>query len=321
MNQNVDIIVPVFNVEQYLPKCIESLINQTYDNYKITLIDDGSTDNSGLICDMYSFEYPDLIKVYHKNNGGLSDARNFGVRNTKYEYIIFVDSDDFVGETFIEDFVVTLEKYNCDMVVTPLTKVYNNEAMTSKNYGDIVVMDKFQALEESCYEELFGNYAVSKLFRRETVERYPFPLNRLFEDSYTTYKYIYDSDRIVYLNKSNYFYLQRDGSIQRSDFKLNHIDLIYATNDMLEFFKRYNMPTDIINAGKLKLYKSCHITLLHAIESNHYDYVFEIVNCTLEGVKFNSKNLSKKQVLIYKFLIKNKYLYKCFYNLKKAINL
>ena len=97
----IDIIVPVYNVEPYLRKCVDSLLNQTYDDYIISLVDDGSPDECPVICDEYAINYPEKIRVYHKQNGGLSDARNYAVERSKSEFVIFVDSDDWVSERFI----------------------------------------------------------------------------------------------------------------------------------------------------------------------------------------------------------------------------
>lgn len=115
-NPLVSIIVPIYNVEQYIMRCLKSLLSQTYENIEIILVDDGSTDNCGELCDIIHKKYPDKIIVVHKQNGGLSDARNIGLKIAKGSYIAFVDSDDFISNKMIEIMVSNLQKYNVDMV-------------------------------------------------------------------------------------------------------------------------------------------------------------------------------------------------------------
>lgn len=313
------IIVPVYNVSKYLNKCIDSLLNQSNKNFFIALVDDGSTDDSGLICDNYAMEYPDIIKVYHKKNGGLSDARNYGIKNTDSDYIIFVDSDDYVGADFVNDFYQALIKYEADMVVTPLVKVFPDGKTILNSLDNDLVMEKYDALEVMSYEKKFGSYAVSKMIKRDIVEKYPFPVGKLFEDSYTTYKYIMECEKIVCLKESNYFYLQRYGSIQRSDFSLKHFDLIYATKEMLENYKKFNFPEKNINGAIYKLFKSCHITLLHSLNSKYYDEVFNLIKLNLKTYQkdISKLNITLKEKIIFKFLLKCKFLYKLMYKLKE----
>ena len=127
----IDIIVPVYNVEPYLRKCVDSLLNQTYDDYIISLVDDGSPDECPVICDEYAINYPEKIRVYHKQNGGLSDARNYAVERSKSEFVIFVDSDDWVSERFIQNLVEGLTSSEIDMVVSP----YYRATETSEGFS------------------------------------------------------------------------------------------------------------------------------------------------------------------------------------------
>lgn len=309
------IIVPVYNVSKYLNKCIDSLLNQTNKNFIIALVDDGSTDDSGLICDHYARKYPDIVKVYHKKNGGLSDARNYGVKNTDSDYILFVDSDDYVGIDFVNDFYQALTRYKADMVVSPLVRVFPDGKTILNSLDNDLVMEKYEALEVMSYEKKFGCYAVSKMIKRDLVEKYPFPSGKLYEDSYTVYKYIIDSNRVICLKSSSYYYLQREGSIQRRDFNRNHLDLIYASKEMFSTLSNKDMQKNVIDASLYKLFRACHITLLHSVRSGYYDEVFKIVNDTLmpHMNKISDLKFSFKEKIIYKYIITNKFLYKLIY--------
>ena len=157
----IDIIVPVYNVEPYLRKCVDSLLNQTYDDYIISLVDDGSPDECPVICDEYAINYPEKIRVYHKQNGGLSDARNYAVERSKSEFVIFVDSDDWVSERFIQNLVEGLTSSEIDMVVSP----YYRATETSEGFSIYFnmstkapcAMEMEEALVELCKEKYYGN--------------------------------------------------------------------------------------------------------------------------------------------------------------------
>ena len=122
----LSIIIPIYNVERYLNKCIDSVINQNYDDYEVLLIDDGSIDYSGKICDRYSKEYS-FIKTFHKSNSGLSDARNYGITRATGEYIIFVDGDDFLQENVLSKIAEYLKQNKCEIMITRLVESFENE--------------------------------------------------------------------------------------------------------------------------------------------------------------------------------------------------
>ena len=131
MSKKISIIVPIYNVEQYLDKCVESLVNQTYKNLEIILVDDGTKDKSGEMADLWSIK-DDRIKVIHKKNGGLSDARNAGIKIATGEYITFMDSDDYINYRMYEILMNNLEKYNADISVCAVKKVYKEDVVNEK---------------------------------------------------------------------------------------------------------------------------------------------------------------------------------------------
>lgn len=313
----LDIIVPVYNVENYLKKCLESLINQkTSYQYGIILVDDGSTDLSGSICDKYKNRYPSLVNVIHKENGGLSDARNEGVRHSTAKYIVFVDSDDYVGSEFVQNLMENLLVDDVDMVVTPLIKVYENGELVNPlnfNHNSFKIYSKEEALENLLYEKKYGSYAVSKVIPRETLIQFPYPTGKFFEDSFTTYRHILASNRILYLPKSEYYYLQRTGSIQRTEFNMKHMDLIEASMKIYDYVVAEKMSREIIDAAIYKMFKSAHITLYHAVDSKFYDIIYGKIISSLKGKLLNvflNPHCSFREKILYSIMYLNKRVYK-----------
>lgn len=235
-NQLISIIVPIYNVELYLEKCVNSLINQTYKNIEILLIDDGSTDNSGNIADELAKKDP-RIKVFHKVNAGLSDARNYGVSQAISEWIMFIDSDDYYDFFAVEYFVRIQQKYNSDLVVSALKGVTNhvstNREITEHDINDAYPLSNEKALEEMFYSLVTGPSACGKLFKKELLIQDPYPKGKLYEDIATTYKQVYKAKNIYVAPIKVYGYFKRDGSIVNSKFDerylyvLDIIDNIY----------------------------------------------------------------------------------------------
>lgn len=154
----ISVIIPVYNVEDYLHYAIESLEKQTYKNFEIILVNDGSTDDSGKLCDEYSEKYSN-VRVFHKENGGLSDARNFGVQKAKGEFITFLDPDDYLEAYSLELLADIQEKHNCDIVstrvkATELYNVYSNHSLTEEDFKNVIVMDHDIFLEEAFYDKV-----------------------------------------------------------------------------------------------------------------------------------------------------------------------
>lgn len=215
----VSVIVPVYNVEKYLIKCVDSIINQTYRNLEIILVDDGSTDNSRRICDEYK-QKDNRIVVIHKENGGLSDARNTGLNICTGEYITFIDSDDYISDLYIENLYKIIKKYNADISVCAEEYVKydkNNEYVKLKRpfreFKGELLMNSDNALECALRQDLFDFSACAKLYKKECLNDVKFPLNYMYEDQGTVYKTFFKSKRIVFTSDKLYFYIQRQGSI------------------------------------------------------------------------------------------------------------
>ncbi|MCM1500999.1 MAG: glycosyltransferase [Clostridium sp.] len=197
----VSVIVPVYNVMPYLRKCIDSIVNQTYEQLEILLVDDGSTDGSGKVCDEYA-EHDCRVRVIHKKNGGLSDARNVGIEAATGEYVAFIDSDDFVSEAFIEVMLKALCDSHADMSMVKRESAFwdgekldNNIPIirTADDNIQVSVLNPHDALERMLYRDI-NTGAQFKFLKREILGDIRFPVGWLYEDMATTYKMIQSSE-------------------------------------------------------------------------------------------------------------------------------
>ena len=249
----ISIIVPIYNVEPYLQRCLDSIINQTYSNLEIILIDDGSSDKSPQICDEYASK-DNRITVIHKKNGGLSDARNTGLDNCKGEFISFIDSDDWVEQSYIETLLHALEQTNADISIANFIKTQFSYKYILKTYEhNFTILNSTEALaklwnreEDSIFVTAWG-----KLFKKSLYTNIRFPKGRIHEDEYTSYKLLYHSNLIVFLDVPLYIYFQRKDSIM-GQVEKSSIRSLRAQIEKYLFFKRKNIP-HILNLFVKKL--------------------------------------------------------------------
>lgn len=231
----ITVVIPIYNVEKYLNECVESIMKQKYDNIEILLIDDGSTDHSGKICDELC-DKDSRIKVYHKSNGGLSDARNYGIEKASGKYICFVDSDDFVTCDYISSMYNNMKKFNTKIVACGISYSYDNGTKKEINYQNISKLYKKNSAQ--IFLNIIGYYNVSacnKLFDIKLFSEIRFPVGKKSEDWYIMYKLIEKSGSIYYNSDSKYIYRQRIGSITKASSA--NIDAIHAAHEVSEYFK------------------------------------------------------------------------------------
>lgn len=222
MQELVTVIVPIYRVEKYIHRCIDSIINQTYRNLEIILVDDGSPDNCGVICDEYA-QVDNRIVVVHKTNGGLSDARNAGLDIMSGDFVTFIDSDDYVALDYVEKLCDVLKDNNADISVCAEEYVLElpegKEQVLKRPFREFKGVEVFTAEEAlSCTlrQDLFEASAWAKLYRADLFSNVRYPVGFAYEDQGTTYKTFLKSCRIVFLGENLYFYLQRQGSILHS---------------------------------------------------------------------------------------------------------
>lgn len=250
----ISVIVPVYNMKIYLKRCMKTLIMQTQDNYEIILVDDGSTDGSSEICDEYAKENPDLIRVIHKENGGLSSARNAGIEEATGRYIIFPDPDDWVEPDYLKALVELKKKYKTDLVCTGYSIDYDDNRKIIGLNESTVIMDQVKALESLFIPPCMNGFAWNKLYRLDIIKQ-----NKLFfldnvgttEDLDFAYRYIKYSRSVVFApNIASYHYYQRDGAATHSRFSEKMIDSIH-TYEKIIGNEKDNIK--ITNAAKVEI--------------------------------------------------------------------
>ncbi len=243
------IIVPVYKVEKYIKNCVESILSQTYKDFKCIFIDDGSTDKSGEICDEYA-KKDSRIQVIHKENGGLSSARNIGMELAESELICFVDSDDTIDFTMYEKLVSYLDEYNCDAVMC------DYQAHTEY---DRIVPSKNEFDGKEFTQQLLNNQAESQvwkfLFKTKLWQGVRFPLHRHFEDLWTVHKVMQNAKKVVFTKEKLYFYNNsRTDSVStdKENLTKNHIDIALSFWDRFEYCIENSFSSEIVLENALK---------------------------------------------------------------------
>lgn len=243
MEPLISIVVPVYNVEQYLGESIKSLLAQTYRNIEIILVDDGSTDNCPIICDRYAKQ--DMrVKVLHKKNGGLSDARNKGIDIARGEYIGFVDSDDWVEPNMYEVLLKSIINDKSDISVCGIIREYKNGTVSQGNIAE--TMSQNEAVKALLDGNIIHDHAWSKLYKKDLFAEVRYPKGMVYEDIRTTYKLFLKSNKISIVSKCLYHYRQRRGSIIRNGFTEKKLEWLDAVKALKKDY-RLNPYNDIVN--------------------------------------------------------------------------
>lgn len=223
----VSIIIPVYNVERYLDKCVKSVLEQTLSDIEIIIVDDGSTDKSGEICDKYLEDK--RVKVIHKRNGGLSDARNVGIDASTADYIGFIDSDDYIEEDMYELLYNNIRKYDADVSFCGIYNVYANGPRSAyvSTSGQFVV-DAKKAIELVLGGEYASVSAVNKLYRKECIGDHRFLVGKTSEDAHFIIPFLTHIEKGVIDMAPKYYYVHREGTITTRPFKKSDLSIIEA---------------------------------------------------------------------------------------------
>lgn len=234
----VSVIIPIFNVENYLDKCVESVVTQTYSNLEIILIDDGSTDFSSALCDKWK-ERDDRITVIHKKNGGLSDARNAGLKIAKGIYFAFIDSDDYIAKSAIESMLNSAVSSSSEIAVCNMIR-YTPDGTKVPFYAP--VHTRMLLSGEQRYETLEQPSVCNKLFKAELFENILFPTGKYYEDTFIYHRLLYKARNVVLTGEDSYWYLLRNDSIV-GDTKLTdrYFDFIEAVWERTVFLKAHEV--------------------------------------------------------------------------------
>ncbi len=238
MDELISVIVPVYKVEDYLSRCVDSILSQTYRNIEVILVDDGSPDKCGEICDRYAQHDP-RVRVIHKENGGLSDARNAGIEIAQGQYISFIDSDDWVHPEFLESLYQLTRSTDADIAASDFMRTSTENLPLTLEEETVYQYSNLEALKQ--YAGVFYVQMVvswGKIYKKQLFEGVRFPVGRVHEDEFTTHKVIYKAKRIVFTTRKLLYYWQRQDSIMGSRSSLkNQLDTIDALLERSAFFE------------------------------------------------------------------------------------
>nr|WP_303093536.1 glycosyltransferase [Limosilactobacillus mucosae] len=294
----ISIIVPVYNCNQFLSYCVESLLSQSYKNLEILLVDDGSTDNSGKICDSYSNNYK-FIHTIHQKNEGLSAARNTGIENAKGEWVLFVDGDDVVSPYLCEMALFNCQITHSDLCLFNFCEFYGSKGFSfnKENFNtleNLEILSNEKAMELLLDDEV-GSYAWNKFYNMKLLKKIRYPVGRNYEDIGTTYKFVNVAHKIIYLKYSLYGYRQNPNGIMHHSNVKNINDAFQMRQQQKIFFLK-NYPR-IFYSEKFQ-FELIYISLqecLYSFDSSEYreEYAQAISNVKasriIKGLSFSSR--------------------------------
>ncbi len=283
MSQKVSVVVPVYKVEKYIHRCVESILEQTYTNLEIILVNDGSPDSCGAIVDDFASKDCRVV-VVHKENGGLSDARNSGMKHVTGEYTLFVDSDDWLERNLIQELVNIGITYKADIVQSAFYYAYEDHLLYdnrcySKKDAPVILNNKV-LMSELVKNEKVKNFAWGKLYKTKNIKDLPFKKGVLFEDVYWAHRVMQRVNTYVIVHQPMYYYLQRDDSIV-STYSPRNSDILKGLRERHIFIEQYY--PDLTNESYKVILKTCLI---------HY-------NLLLLNRKKDSTGLHKKEIHSY----------------------
>lgn len=320
----ISVIVPIYNVERYLSRCLESIVGQSYKNLDVLLLDDGSTDESGSIADYYANSY-DFIRVIHKKNEGIGVTRNLGIRESQGNYVIFVDSDDYIDEKMIETLYLIACNYSCDLVCCNKYRVFekNNKGKETNQNLDTL---RFFTQEEALGEFLLTNY-IDVVFWNKLIKKNLFigvtcP-DHIYEDVSVIYKIIMNATKIANINTPLYYYCQRESSITDEKYNEKMSFLKEAVDDnYTEILKIYPQLESKLILGKLHWYVVIYdkIILNNGVDKKLLRDIQNTIKHKL-NIILESSAIGNKKKLQYVLLLFSDFFYrisyKMFYKLKR----
>ncbi|HEO6797597.1 TPA: glycosyltransferase, partial [Streptococcus agalactiae] len=304
MQNLVSIILPVYNVENYIENCLNSIISQSYFHFEVIIVNDGSTDNSMSYCEKIVCE--DLrFRIINKDNGGLSDARNVGLEAAKGDYIIFVDSDDFISPNLVSHLMACLENYEADLAICDPVHFYlggnqeTHEKNIFKKHSNIHLLTNEEAICELFYQKTFLVSAWGKVYKKSIFDNIRFPKGKLFEDSAVMHLLFEKSNKIVYSNAKLYAYVHRKDSITTSQFSERDLDILDITDQIL---KRYKSFPKIYQAAISYKISACFRVILNAPNIEKYTPIVaeckKYVYYHWKDILFNKKTRIKTKLAL-----------------------
>lgn len=300
----ISVIVPVYNVSKYLPKCLNSILNQSYTNLEVIVINDGSTDDSGAICEEFQGK-DSRIKVIHKKNGGLSSARNAGLEVASGEFVGFIDSDDWIERDFFALLHEGITKNNSDIAVVQFLKIRNFEKIEvqTSSFNEWTVFSRESAMK-AMFDKSIGYSAVNKLYRKHLFDGIRYPEGFLMEDKGTTYKLIHRSDKVAVNMSTKYHYYLRDNSIMRSQFSERSFDSFLFHEEMIAFIDmKYPELSTLVREkyGHTAIKSLLNVIASRCTQQEHIDRCLTVLN---ENRKYIlSGNASSNNIKLFSLVI------------------
>ena len=245
----ISVIVPIYKVEPYLDRCVRSIAEQTYENLEIILVDDGSPDSCPAICDAWAAK-DSRIKVIHKKNGGLSDARNAGLAVATGEYVSFIDSDDHIAPDFLARLHDAMVKTGTEVAECATDYVdEDGKVLRLRNAADTPEMSKLEALRRLVLEDGVYQTVWNKLYRRDVIEGIPFAVGKLNEDEFWTYRVLDRIGKLAVVPEPLYHYLQRSSSIIGTGYNIRRLDGLEARFQRKEYLQKYEQLACLTRQG------------------------------------------------------------------------
>lgn len=280
----LSVIIPVYNVEKYLRRCVDSVLNQHREDIKVILVDDGSTDRSSEICDEYARKNSN-VQVFHKQNGGLSSARNFALRFAEGQYVYYLDSDDALVETFFEEIIPYLKRDGLDILEFKFCFERKLGCFKPKGTKKYELTGKTKSIEK-LLKNMTGNQICFRIYNRSLFENIRFPEGRDYEDIATFYRLMLKSQKVGYIDYEYYIYnLTRDDSITKSVRRKSMEDMYLSVNEMCSSLKEYCR------------YNQLDLMYLEYYRRNTYIYIyFKLIQCreNVEDFKEELKDYLRK---------------------------
>lgn len=287
---DISVIVPVYNVEKYLSRCVDSILNQTYQDFEILLVNDGSPDNCGKICDEYA-EKDSRVFVIHQKNGGLSAARNTGIdwfyEQGKSNYITFVDSDDWLHPEYLRALMNGISENNMKISVCNYKRVTAETPHESCDNFNFELTSPEDFLVNHSWQY---NYAWGKLYHKSVFDDIRYPVGKNFEDAFTTYKVLHKCEEIAYTDLQLYYYLRNEQGISRSPWKPSELVIFDAMQEQLNFYKEKELQRAF--EKEFQLFVHHHAYQITRIKENKKD--LKKNKAILKEIKKTLRNYLKK---------------------------
>lgn len=301
----ISVIVPVYNVEKYLRKCLDSLVNQTFHDLEIIVMNDGSSDSSQNIIDEYVASDPDRIKAFHKENGGLSDARNYGMERAQGKYFGFIDSDDWIDHEMFANMHSLIKRYDADIAICDLVKE-DEKGSVLREIRQAVHLPEYIELKNdfSIFGE-FSCFACNKLFNREVFENLFFPVGKHFEDIAIVPLAFLRAKNVVKINKLYYHYLERSDSITKSRTEKG-LDIFCAIKNVEKEFLKSSYKNNIESLKRFFIIQGCYSFLSYTAFIGNG----KVLKTSFKELKTlrREKKISIKEILLYRMNNENYFL-------------